>query len=101
MEGVAEQAAVGSAAGNLSGGGVAGALNKALSVPTWDGSTPEQRMEMMRDEVRYLRRMVTDAQVTIRNLIRHRHAQDGSIMVPLANRDDEDRPRGYFYDPLK
>ena len=92
------------AAQEQSGGAVAGALgnfNKALSVPTWADSTPEQRMEMMREEVRYMRRMVTDLQSTVRKLTRHQHAQDGAIMAPLNNRDDEDRPRGYFYDPLK
>ena len=31
----------------------------------------------------------------------HLHATDGTLMVPLRNRDDEDRPRGYLYDPLK
>ncbi len=55
---------------------------KPCSVPTWADSTPEQRMEMMREEVRYLRRMVTDLQGTVRKLSRHQHSQDGSIVVP-------------------
>ncbi len=87
------------------GAGIAGAalaqFNKPCSVPTWDESTPERRMEMMREEVRYLRRMVTDLQATVRKLGKHQHSQDGSIVVPLRDRDDDDRPRRYFYDPLK
>ena len=92
------------ASGNLSGAGVAGAalgqFNKALGVPTWDGSTPEQRMEMMREEVRYLRRTVTIMEKEIGRLNRHQHAQDGALMVPLKHREGE-RPYGYHYDPLK
>ncbi len=91
--------------GNLSGAGVAGSalgqFSNPVSVPRWADSTPEQRMEMMREEVRYLRRMVTDLQRTVRKLQNHQHALDGSIVVPMRDRDEEDRPRNYFYDPLK
>lgn len=86
-------------------GAIAGAMLSNMSQPmrqkTWDECTPEQRMEMMREEVRYLRRMVTDLQGAVRKLTAHQHAQDGAIMVPMKNRDDDDAPRGYFYDPLK
>ena len=92
------------AAQEQSGGAVAGALgnfNKALSVPTWADSTPEQRMEMMREEVRYLRRTVTDLERAARKMSAHEHTPHGGLVVPLRDRNDEDRPRGYFYDPLK
>ena len=90
-----EQSSSGALAGAL------GNLNVPMRAKTWDESTPEQRMEMMREEVRYLRRMVTDLQRDARKMSAHHHAQDGSLMVPLRDRNDEDRPRGYFYDPLK
>lgn len=90
-----ESGPVGMALGNLSG------ANTPMRQKTWDECTPEQRMEMMREEVRYLRRSVTGLEGSIRKLKAHQHAQDGSLMVPMKNRDDDDRPRGYFYDPLK
>lgn len=86
-------------------GSIAGAANMNLAGPcrvkTWDERTPDERMEMMREEVRYLCRQLTDLQKSARKMKFHQHAQDGSLMVPLSNRDDEDGPRGYFYDPLK
>lgn len=78
-----------------------GSSNKAFSVPTWDGSTPEQRMELMREEVRCLRRRFTELTRAVRRFKAHQHSQDGSILVPFRNSDDEDSPPGYFYDPLK
>ena len=89
-----------SESGGMSGSAL-GALSKAMRDKTWDEMDDAQRMEKMREEVRYLRRLVTDQSGIIRKLTRHQHAQDGAIMAPLNNRDDEDRPRGYFYDPLK
>lgn len=94
MEGVAEQSS------NLSGA-VAGSLMKACREKTWDEMDTEQRMEKMREEVRYLRRTVTTLEKTIAKFKNHQHAQDGSPLVPMQNRDYDDRPPGYFYDPLK
>ena len=82
-------------------GSLIGDIKQAMREKTWDEIDNAQRMEKMREELRYLRRMVTDLQSTVRKFKAHQHAQDGSIMVPLNNRDDDDRPRGYFYDPLK
>lgn len=99
-----EAAAQEQTAANLASGAVAGQLgtfDKACRVKTWDECTPEQRMDMLRQEARYLRRTVEDLQRTLRKLQAHQHGQDGKIMVPLNDRNDEDRPRGYFYDPLK
>ncbi len=85
-------------------GSIAGALgnkNVPCRQKTWDEMDAAQRMETMREEVRYLRRMVTDLQAAARKVKHHQHAQDGSLLVPFKNRDDDDHPRGYFYDPLK
>lgn len=84
--------AVGALMGSLS--------NTPCRAKTWDECTPEQRMEMMRDEVRYLRRTVTDLERMVSKLKLHQHAQDGEIMVPMKRHND-DRPLGYVYDPLK
>jgi len=87
-----------------SAGSIAGALAGNLAGPcrikTWDESTPDERMEMMREEVRYLRRAVTIMEKEIGRLNKHQHAQDGALMVPLKHREGE-RPYGYHYDPLK
>ena len=91
----ANVAPVGSIAGSLSGG----AFNQAMRKKFWDEMNDAQRMEKMREEVRYLRRLYTDLQRTVNKLKLHQHAQDGSIFVPLK-RNDEDGPRGYFFDPL-
>ena len=91
-----EQSAVGTLAGAFAGN-IAGPVR----VKTWDESTPEQRMEMMREEVRWLRRIVTDLERVARKMSSHEHTPHGGLVVPLRDRNDEDRPRGYFYDPLK
>ena len=85
-------------------GSVAGALAKNVGGPcrqkTWEEMSLEEAVERMREEVRYLRREVTDLKKGLGKLKFHQHAQDGSLLVPFKNRDDDDHPRGYFYDPL-
>ena len=97
MDEQATGAPVGSIAGSLSGG----ALNQAVREKFWEEMDDAQRMAKMREEVRYLRRLVTNMESTINSLRRHQHAQDGALMIPLKRIENEDRPRGYFYDPLK
>jgi hypothetical protein len=75
-------------------------LAKPMRNKTWDEMTPDQRMEAMREEVRYLRRTITVMEKEIGRLNKHQHSQDGSLMVPLKHREGE-RPYGYHYDPLK
>lgn len=92
-------AAIGSAAGSLMGGQTGGRIPRREK--TWDEMEFAQRMEKMREEVRYLRRCVTSMELSINSLKKHQHAQDGSLTIPLKSLENEDRPRGYFYDPLK
>lgn len=92
----AAQEATGSIAGSLAGN-MAGPVRQK----TWEEMSLEEGVEAMREEVRWLRRIVTDLETAARKVKNHQHAQDGSVLVPMLDRHDDDRPRGYFYDPLK
>ena len=85
---------------NVTGASGSGLL-QARREKTWDESDNEQRMQKMRDEVRYLRREITAMQSDMRKLKAHQHSLDGSLLVPIKTCDVDERPRGYVYDPLK
>lgn len=97
MEAAAEQSSQG---GNIAGSSLLEAYKNPMREKTWDECDPARRMEMMREEVRYLRRIIKGMQDTLGRLKFHQHTQTGELMVPLRHRE-EDGPAGYVYDPLK
>jgi hypothetical protein len=58
-------------------------------------------MDLLRDEVRWLRRMYTAFSERERLISMHGHnPTTGAMMVPLENAENE-RNSGYRHDPLK
>ena len=89
--------------GAMEGANALSKFSGPCRVKTWDEMDAVQRVELLRETCRDLQRIVDTQRKLLSQMRAHQHAADGEILVNLRikDRDYDDRPPGYYYDPLK